>query len=100
MSASKILLDKYLKTCATPSDAARKLELYPSAISNWQSGRSHPDASSVQKMCNALGLNTMEWLAKIEAERAKGKENRKVWLTIAGTIAAGASLAVAALQTL
>lgn len=96
MTAAKILLDKYAKTCqgGRDIDVARALGVKHSTVANWKAERAHPDAESIEKMADAIGEPLGEWLAKIEAERARSPANRKVWLRLAATF--GTSLAIAA----
>ena len=85
MSATINLLDKYKKVCSLASDnaAAERLHVGRAAVSKWRNGNGHPDAGSVERMCQATGENLAHWLPLIEAERARTPEARKVWLRLA-----------------
>jgi transcriptional regulator with XRE-family HTH domain len=79
------LLDKYAKSCsiAQDKDLAAKLRVTKAAVSGWRHGKSHPDAESIAKMCEATGEPLAHWLPLIEADRARTPEGRKVWLRLA-----------------
>lgn len=90
MNATNNLLDKYCKACSITQDKdlAVKLRVTKSAVSNWRTGRAHPDAESVSRMCEATGEHVAHWLPLIEAERARTPEAKKVWLRLAQMAAA------------
>ncbi|MDW2981733.1 helix-turn-helix transcriptional regulator [Rhodanobacter sp. KK11] len=100
MNASINLLDKYKKVCSLPSDnaAALRLGVTRAAVSRWRKELGHPEADSVEKMCNALGEPLAHWLPLIEAERARSPAVRKVWLRLA-QIAAAVLIAVGVAPT-
>lgn len=95
MSATIKLLDKYAQACsiAMDKDLAAKLRITKATVSGWRHGKSHPDAESVARMCEATGDSVAHWLPLIEAERARNPEARKVWLRLA-QMAAGIALTV------
>ena len=95
MSATIKLLDKYRKTCLTPSDnaIAVSLGLSRTAVSRWVNGAAHPDAEHIEKMAQAIGEEPGPWLVAIQAERTHGDKNKKAWLRLAATL--GTTLALA-----
>jgi transcriptional regulator with XRE-family HTH domain len=90
MSATINLLDKYKKACSITADNACAVSLHVTraTVSGWRLGKSHPDAESVEKMCNAMQEPLRQWLPLIEAERARTPAARKVWLRLAQAAAA------------
>jgi Helix-turn-helix. len=85
MPASITLLDKYKKTCSLASDnaCAVSLGVTRSAVSLWRNGKGHPEADSVERMCEATGEPLARWLPLIEAERARSPGARRAWLRLA-----------------
>jgi transcriptional regulator with XRE-family HTH domain len=85
VNASIKLLDKYVKACAIKQDKdlAAKLRVTKSAVSNWRTGRAHPDAESIERMCEATGEPLARWLPLIESERARSPGAAKAWLRLA-----------------
>ncbi|MGB5851601.1 MAG: hypothetical protein WBG85_04815 [Rhodanobacter sp.] len=96
MNATIKLLDKYRETCLLTSDSAvaASLGLTRSTVSLWRGQKGHPEADSVERMCQAIDEPLRKWLPLIEAERARSPAVRKVWLRLAQ---AAASIATAAL---
>ena len=96
MNATKKLLDKFSKTCASATDKAiaERLHVRQSAVSNWRSERAHPDADSIEKMALAIGELPGPWLASIEADRARTPAARLVWLRLAQTFGVSLTLAL------
>lgn len=95
MNATIKLLDKYREACSLNSDnaVAVKLGISRSAVSLWRGGKGHPEADSVEKMCEASGENIARWMPLIESERARSPGARKAWLRLA-QLAAGVALGV------
>ena len=95
MNASLDLLDRYKKAKGIAADnaAAEALGITRATVSGWRHEKSHPDAESVARMCEATGENVAHWLPLIEAARARTPEARKVWLRLA-QMAAAITLAV------
>jgi transcriptional regulator with XRE-family HTH domain len=95
MSATIKLLDKYKQVCSLSSDSAcaDSLGVTRGAVHLWKKGSSHPDAVSVEKMCNAIKEPLRSWLPLIEAERAHSPAAKKVWLRLAQA-AAGVVMAI------
>ncbi|WP_158543215.1 helix-turn-helix domain-containing protein [Dyella psychrodurans] len=98
MNATNNLLDKYAEICAVSfdKDIAAKLRVSKQAVSNWRKGHAHPDAESVERMCEATNESVAHWLPLIEADRARTPEARKVWLRLAQ---AAASIALIIMAT-
>lgn len=90
MSAAINLLDKYKKTCSIASDNACAISLgvSRSAVSLWRNGKGHPEADSIEQMCDAIGEPLARWLPLIEAERARSPGARRAWLRLAQVAAA------------
>ena len=90
MSATIKLLDKFALACSIKQDKdlAAKLRVTKATVSGWRHAKSHPDAESVARMCEATGESVAHWLPLIEAERARNPEARKVWLRLAQMAAA------------
>ena len=95
MNASLQLLDRFkrAKGLAADNAAAEALGITRATVSGWRHEKSHPDAESVARMCEATGDSLAHWLPLIEAERARNPEARKVWLRLA-QMAAAVTLAV------
>jgi len=95
MSSTIILLDKYKKACSLASDnaCAVSLGITRSTVSLWRQGKSHPEADTVERMCEATNEPFARWLPLIEAERARTPSARKAWLRLA-QIAAAITLTV------
>jgi transcriptional regulator with XRE-family HTH domain len=96
MQATIILLDKYKSCRSIDSDlaCAKSLSVGRAAVSKWRNGSGHPDADSVEKMCDAIGEPLRAWLPLIEAERARTPAIAKVWLRLAQASAALAVIAI------
>lgn len=90
MNAGLTLLDRYKKAKSIAADNAAALELglTRATVSGWRHGKSHPDAESVARMCDATGDSIAHWLPLIEADRARSPEAKKVWLRLAQAAAA------------
>jgi transcriptional regulator with XRE-family HTH domain len=98
MTTTINLLDKYRAVCLLQSDnaAALSLGLTRSALSLWRNGKSHANATAVERMCQATGQPLARWLPMIEAERARTAGDRRVWLRLAQGITACGLLIAAA----
>jgi transcriptional regulator with XRE-family HTH domain len=96
MESTIKLLDKYKKACSITSDlaCAESLGVGRAAVSKWRNGGGHPEADSVEKMCNAINEPLRMWLPLIEAERAHSPAVRKVWLRLAQAAASIAAIYV------
>lgn len=76
-----LMLDKYKAVRNLPSDyaAAKALNVPPSTVCNWRSGRSHAQADLAAEMAIECGLDVLHVLAAIEADRATKEPVRRVW---------------------
>ena len=76
-----LMLDKYKAVRKLASDyaAAKALNVPPSTVCNWRSGRSHAQADLAAEMASECGLDVLHVLAAIEADRATKEPVRKVW---------------------
>jgi transcriptional regulator with XRE-family HTH domain len=96
MNATIKLLDKYKAACSIPSDnaCAERLKVSRQAVSKWRNEQAHPDADSVEKMCDSIHEPLRAWLPLIEAERARSPAVKQVWLRLAQASAALAVIAI------
>jgi transcriptional regulator with XRE-family HTH domain len=62
---------------------AKLLEVSHSAITNYRSGRSHPDDRVAHKLATLIGLDPSEVAVWMMAERARDDVSREIWLTLA-----------------
>jgi len=85
MRKSNELLDLYAIRLGlrTSTEIADRLSVTKAAVSMWRSGKSHPNAVSIETMCSAIEEPLNRWLALIEAERSRSESERKVWLKAA-----------------
>ena len=96
MNATTELLDNYKAACGIKQDkeAADRLGITKQAVCSWRAGVRHPEADSIAKMATMTGKKVEHWLARIEAERARSPESRKVWLRLAAQAAVIALVAL------
>jgi hypothetical protein len=59
------------------------LEVVPSAVKNYRSGRSHPDDRVVRKLAELTDLDAGQIAIWMQAERARDAESRELWTEIA-----------------
>jgi transcriptional regulator with XRE-family HTH domain len=90
MNNSNRLIDLYSQklSLSTNQAVADRLNIQRPTVSMWRSGKSHPDAVSIEKMCTAIGEPLRQWLPLIEAERAHSPAAKRVWLRLAQAAAA------------
>lgn len=81
---------------ATYTELSKRLGVRPSAVSNWTSGRAHPDAVSCAKMAEITGIPLARVLGIVGETRAVSREEKAVWRRLAGA-AATVALAISAL---
>jgi hypothetical protein len=62
-------------------------------VSRWRTEQNHPEADTIEAMCDAINEPLARWLPLIEAERARTPSARKAWLRLA-QIAAAITLTV------
>lgn len=94
MSATTELLDKFkkAKSLATDMAAADYLGIGRAAVSAWRTVGKQAGAGSIARMCDATGEDAGAWLARVESERAKSQEDRKVWATLAKRLGTAAAI--------
>lgn len=75
------LLDHWKKHHGIVSDyaAARRLNVTAQALSNWRRGRSHADVEIAARMAEELGLEVIEVLAAIQADRETRAPAAAIW---------------------
>lgn len=85
MQTTKQLIDRAKKASGIESDYAlsKVLEVSPSAVTNWRSGRSHPADELAAHLAQLAGQNPSSVLADLYAERAKSPAQRALWLRMA-----------------
>lgn len=99
-TATTRLLDLWKAKRGIESDHAAWQALHlsgQSAVSNWRHGRSHAAPALANKMATEAGLDAGQWLALIEADRARSEEDKKTWRLLARRLGAAAAVAVALL---
>lgn len=62
-----------------------------STVSNYRNGRSHPDESMAKRLAELAGLDPLQVVAWMQAERARNDESRATWRAIAERLAATAA---------
>jgi len=82
---TKSLIDKCKDTCSPPTyvELARRLDVKPSAVSNWTHGRAHPDAVSCAKIAEITGIPLARVLGIVGEARAISREEKAVWRRLA-----------------
>lgn len=85
MSHTNELIDKFKAANGISSDyaAAKELKLGANALSNYRNGVSHADDKTAVVLADALGLDRLKTIARINADRAKKPEDRAFWKRIA-----------------
>lgn len=85
MQTTKQLIDRAKKASGIESDYAlsKVLDVSPSAVTNWRSGRSHPADELAAHLAELAGQNPSSVLADLYAERAKSPAQRALWLRMA-----------------
>lgn len=89
MSYTTDLLDQYKTKHAIDSDyaAAKALDLRPNRLSNYRTGVSHADDKTAVILADALGLDRLRTIARINADRARDSKERAFWRQIAAAAA-------------
>ena len=59
--------------------AAKELKVTGGTPSNWRHGRSHAKPALAARMAKDLGMDELQVLAAIEADRAHDGEDRRIW---------------------
>lgn len=62
---------------------AKLLGVVPSAVTNYRSGRSHPDARVSSKLAELCGLDAAQVTVWIQFERSRDDQSRAIWNLIA-----------------
>lgn len=70
---------------------AKMLGVGPSTISNYRVGRSHPDEVMAPRLAELAGLDPLQVVAWMQAERSRSEEGRATWRAIAERLAATAA---------
>lgn len=70
---------------------AKLLGVGPSTISNYRVGRSHPDEVMAPRLAELAGLDPLQVVAWMQAERSRSEEGRATWRAIAERLAATAA---------
>ena len=88
MQTTKQLLDKAKKAQGIESDykLAQTLEVVQTAVTNWRSGRSHPDDERASRLAVLAGQQPEVVIAELHAQRAKTPEVRAIWTRMAGQL--------------
>jgi len=85
MQTTKQLIARAKKAQGIESDyrLAQTLGVVNSAVTNWQSGRSHPNDELAAKLAELAGQDPSSVLADLYAERAKTPEAKRLWMRMA-----------------
>lgn len=83
------LLDKAKEVCRLTSDASlsRHLNLSRSAVANWRSGVSHPDAIACAKLAEITGFPLARVIGMVGEARAISREEKAVWRKLSSAAA-------------
>lgn len=95
MSYTTDLLDQFKKKKGLESDyaAAQALGIRPNRLSNYRNDVSHADDKTAVILADALGLDRLQTIARVNMDRARDSKERAFWRHIA-TAAAIALCAV------
>lgn len=95
MSYTTDLLDQFKTKNGIDSDyaAAKALGLRPNRLSNYRTGVSHADDKTAVILADALGLDRLQTIARVNMDRSRDSKERAFWRHIA----AAAAIAVVAL---
>lgn len=98
MSYTNELLDQFKAKRGLESDyaAAKELGLRPNRLSNYRTGVSHADDKTAVMLADALGLDRLQTIARVNMDRARDTKERAFWRHIAAA-AAVAAVALTAL---
>jgi len=85
MSYTTDLLDQFKSKSGIDSDyaAAQALGIRPNRLSNYRTGVSHADDKTAVMLADALGLDRLQTIAKINMDRARDTKERAFWRQIA-----------------
>ena len=59
-------------------ELARKLDITPNAVTNWESGRSRPDVALIPKLCRALGISLYDLYGMEDPQRYSKQEEKLI----------------------
>ena len=79
------LLDQFKAQNGIESDyaAAKELGVRPNRLSNYRTGVSHADDRTAVMLADALGLDRLQTIARINMDRARDKNEKAFWRGIA-----------------
>lgn len=83
------LLDQFKKRKGIDSDyaAAKELGVRPNRLSNYRTGVSHADDRTAVMLADALGLDRLKTIARINMDRARDAGEKAFWRQIAAAAA-------------
>ena len=95
MNATNRLLALWWAKMAPASavEAGKRLGVSGQAIANYRAELSQATPAVIAKMAGDLGENPAQWLAQVEAERARNDGDRKAWAAVARKLGAAAAVA-------
>ncbi|AGG90253.1 MULTISPECIES: hypothetical protein [Rhodanobacter] len=81
MQATLELFERYKLRIGAHADSAgaAALGVKSQTVSNWRTRGSQAEPWLIEKMCNALGIDTAEWLLRVQMEQAPSASNKLVW---------------------
>lgn len=101
MQTTKQLLDRAKKAQGIESDyrLAQVLGVAKTAITNYRSGRNHPNDEIAARLADLAGQDPSSVIAELYAERAKTPAVRDIWLRMAKQIRHGVAAVMLAVGT-
>lgn len=89
MSYTTDLLDQFKKRNGLESDyaAAQALGIRPNRLSNYRNDVSHADDKTAVILADALGLDRLQTIARVNMDRARDSKERAFWRQIAAAAA-------------
>ena len=96
MSYTTELIDRFKAAKGVESDyaAAKALGIRPNRISNYRCDVSHADDKTAVILADALGLDRLETIARINMDRATDRDDKAFWKSIARAAVLVVGLAV------
>ena len=81
MSATTELFEKYKLRLGVHADSAGAMALgiKSQTVSNWRTRGSQAEPWLIEKMTMALGIDTTEWLVRVQVEQSPDVRNKEVW---------------------
>jgi hypothetical protein len=82
MNSTLELFEQYKLHLGVQADsaAAAALGVKNQTVSNWRTRGSQAEPWLIENMCIALGVDTTEWLLRVQIEQAPDASNKLVWL--------------------